>query len=520
VRASAWPWAWLVVGVAVVVAGLVRGSLVGATLPYVHHPDEPHNVKIAQRMAADGEANPREFLYPALMFDVEAAVMTATHDDVIVTQTPGNSLALRPQVVVLLRWLVGVLPGLVAVAAAGASGWVAARRWWAAGLAAGLLALNPLELRFGPLITPDALAGAASGLAVLGAVCVLARPTMPRYLLAGAAIGLAASAKYNAALVAVPLVVAHGLVLVRTERTGRGVRGWLGWREWRGLVVAAVASAAVFLLFNPFAVLDTEGFVQGLRRESHHYRTGHPGSEGGALGYHLSWLRQGFGPALLLTPLGLAARDRRVREAALVALGFAVVYVGFISSFEVRFARNLLPVTVAVAAAAALGAVAVIEWIAAARRARSVGAGVVGGVVVAAIASVCVVAILAWPAGRTRTAFGSLTDDHWKPAQRWLDAHVPPGSRVAVGAYGIYVDPDRYQVTAVPALISHDAAWYRDQGFTLVVASEQHFHRLLADPERFPDKAAAYQALLDETCVLHATGPPDARVLLLSPRPC
>jgi hypothetical protein len=316
------------------------------------------------------------------------------------------------------------------------------------------------------------------------------------------------SAKYNAVLVAVPLVVAHFLSL-RHEQAPPVQRRWhrLRQQRWHWLALAVVVAVAVFLLFNPFAVLDRQAFAGGIARESRHYRRGHAGSEGGSLGFHLSWLWRGFGPALLLAPLGVVAKDRRIRHAAIVALSFVVAYVGFISSFEVRFARNLLPVTVALAGAAALGAVGLSERIEVPRRA------------VGAVLATCCLAFLVWPAAQSHIAFDELTDDHWASAENWLDEHVPPGSKVAVGSYGLYVDPGRYAVTPVPALVNHDVDWYRDQDFTLIVAGEPYFHRYLADPHRYP-QAAAYQDLLDHTCLLHASGRPGARVLLLSPEPC
>jgi 4-amino-4-deoxy-L-arabinose transferase-like glycosyltransferase len=239
----------------------------------------------------------------------------------------------------------------VTVAAAGALGWMGSRKWWVAGCAAAVVALNPLDVRFGPLVTPDAIAGATTALAVVGALWVLGRPTVGRYVLTGLAVGVAASTKYNAALSAAPLLVAHGLALGRQQAVRRA---WL-------VLLAAVASVAVFLLINPYSVLDNDAFMRGLRYDSRHYRTGHPGSEGGSLGYHLAWLWRGFGPTLLLAPLGVFARGRRVRQAAIVCLSFVVLYVGFISSFEVRFARNLLPATASLAGAIGLGALALVE---------------------------------------------------------------------------------------------------------------------------------------------------------------
>ena len=501
----------LVVLVTVVAAALLRAPVPQAALPFVHHPDEPHNIKLAGQMVADRTVRTGDFIYPAVMYDVAATFLAVTDHQVIATQTRGNSKAIRPNLLVGLRWVVGVLPGLVTVAAAGALGWMGSRKWWVAGGAAAVVALSPLDVRFGPLVTPDAIAGAATALAVVGALWVLGRPTVGRYVLTGLAVGVAASTKYNAALSAAPLLVAHGLALGRQQAVRRA---WL-------VLLATVASLEVLLLTNPYSVLDNDAFMRGLRYDSRHYRTGHPGSEGGSLGYHLAWLWRGFGPTLLLAPLGVFARGRRVRQAAIVCLSFVVLYVGFISSFEVRFARNLLPVTASLAGAIGLGALALVErtarWrtgLGGGRLARSVGRhGRMAG-------AVCCVAVLAWPALGARNSIETATANHWPAAQRWIDEHLPPRSRIAVGSYGVYVDPGRYRVTPLTSLIHHDIEWYRDHGIVLIVASEQHFHRLISQPSRYAAKAAAFQALLADTCVRYAVGPENAQVLLLDPHPC
>jgi hypothetical protein len=503
----------LMVLLAVVAAALVRAPVPEAALPFVHHPDEPHNIVQAENMVAEGTIRPGDFIYPAVMYDVQAAILAVTDHEVIATQSPGNSKAVRPDLVAGLRWVVGLLPGLVTVVAAGSLGWMGSRRWWVAAGAAGVVALSPVDVRFGPLVTPDAIAGAATALAMMGVLWVLARPRAVRYVTAVVAVGVAASTKYNVALSAVPLVVAHGLALGRQQALRRA---WL-------VLLAAAVSVAVFLAINPYAVLDTHAFMSDLRYDTRHYRTGHPGSEGGSLGYHLAWLWRGFGPTLLLAPLGLLLRGRRERQAAIVCLSFVVLYVGFISSFQVRFARNLMPVSACLAVAIALGALAVVERSAPWRaRAAQGGRGLRGWVGrhgrVAAAAG-CV-AVLAWPALGTRNSIEAATVDHWPAAQRWIDDHLPPGSHIAVGSYGAYVDPARHRVTPLTSLIHHDIQWYRDHGIELIVASEQHFHRLISQPSRFPTKAAAYQALLAETCVRYAVGPENAQVLLLDPHPC
>jgi hypothetical protein len=123
----------LVVLVTVVAAALLRAPVPQAALPFVHHPDEPHNIKLAGQMVADRTVRTGDFIYPAVMYDVSATFLAVTDHQVIVTQTRGNSKAMRPNLLVGLRWVVGVLPGLVTVAAAGALGWMGSRKWWVAG---------------------------------------------------------------------------------------------------------------------------------------------------------------------------------------------------------------------------------------------------------------------------------------------------------------------------------------------------------------------------------------------------
>jgi hypothetical protein len=339
-----------------------------------------------------------------------------------------------------------------------------------------------------------------------------------RYVLAGAAVGLAASAKYNAALAAVAVVVAHVLrVSGADRRSWRSWRSWGTWALWRDLLrqswlllVAGVTGLMVFLLLNPGALIDRHLFVEGLRFESEHYRQGHPGAEGDSLAFHLSWLWRGFGPALLLAPLGLVARERNVRRVAVVAWSFVVVYVGFISTFPVRFARNLLPVTVPLAATVALGLVALLDHVRSGWRWWPVGLRVT------LVAALCL-AVLAWPAGEAGDTLTTALPDPWSPAQEWIRTHVPPGAKVGVEAYGIYVDPERYQVHATATLTDHTPAWYRDQGFALLVVGQRNFQRFLDDPAHFPEQARAYEALLDAACTRFRAGPEGEEVLLLDP---
>ena len=522
----------LTVALAVLAGILLRAPLAGTGLPYIHDPDEDRIPRVAAGMVTERRVEPGFYSYPGLVFDVTAAMIapvvprdtdvSAETSPLAATQTQGNAVTERPRVILALRWALFVLPGAVAVAAAGAAAWLASRRWPAAGLAAGFVALSPLDLAFGRYMTPNALAGAAAGLVALAAVALLDAPRPARYVLAGAALGLAGAAKYNVVLVGVAIVVAHAAALAPEGWRVVLRRSWL-------LVVAGLTAAIVFLPLNPGVLLDWPNFRWGVSYEQAHYRTGHPGNEGDALGFHLSALARSAGPALLMVPLGLLARDRRARAAAVVLAAAVVPYLALISSFEVRFARNLLPVTVPLAAGAALGVTAVVDRLRPRPRARwhpldpatpPAGARSPGRhrpQLRVAVGAVVAVACLGWPLVRAVDIVDEAVPDPWAPAQRWLEAHVPAGSSVAVEDYGVHVDPGRYQVGTTWRLVAHDAAWYRDHGFVLLVAGERNFERYLDDPEQFPDLAAAYEDLLAETCTVFAAGPPGERVLLLDP---
>lgn len=111
-------------------------------------------------------------------------------------------------------------------------------------LGAFLLAAAPWHIRQSSIYKPDILLVATTLLALLLTLRALERPTWARYLWVGGAIGLALSSKFNAAPVAIPLVV--GTLLDRPR--------------WRNLLPKLVASGGlavvVFLLFNPYVVVD------------------------------------------------------------------------------------------------------------------------------------------------------------------------------------------------------------------------------------------------------------------------
>ncbi|MGH3755530.1 MAG: hypothetical protein ACRDRP_23115 [Pseudonocardiaceae bacterium] len=127
--------------------------LVGLTadLPYMHHADEPVNLRVIDAMVVNGDPNPHFFNYPSLFFSLHAAVsldgpllgwIPGLAEQAPVTAVMGVSYAPTTGSVLLHRGLTVALGVLVVLV-----GWITARRLTTgvlpAVVTAMLLALSP-----------------------------------------------------------------------------------------------------------------------------------------------------------------------------------------------------------------------------------------------------------------------------------------------------------------------------------------------------------------------------------------
>jgi hypothetical protein len=258
-------------------------------------------------------------------------------------------------------------------------------------------------------------------------------------------------------------------------------------------------------------VLNPVGLVREIGSEGFHYSTGHFGSQGNSPVFHAQWLWRSFGLALPMAAASLLARTVAVRRAAIVLLSFIASYYVFLSVFPVRFARNLLPVSGTIAAAAAIGVVVVCQHVAEACPRR----------VVAAVSVVVVVgAVLAVPIAGTASALGDIREDPWSETRAWIHDNVPPGSTIAIEAWTPYVDTDRYDLVKTNALGRNTLERYEELGVDYFVASEAMSQPFIDHPDESPTATRLYAQIFDEDCILYEVNGADQTFTVIKAPPC
>jgi 4-amino-4-deoxy-L-arabinose transferase-like glycosyltransferase len=482
-------WGFRIAIVAVLIAAFAV-RVIGVTwhLPYVYHADEPTNYSVVRVMMLRRSLDPRFFHYPSLFFYVYGAVIGAWFE---FGRALGwfHSVASMPRPIMEVAGA-GVMPDhslliaarMVTVGLSTATvglGMLMCRlitpRRSAVLLAGALLAFNPTAVRNARWFTPDSLAALTATAAIVAAVVVAKRPRLRHYIIAGVLIGLAVSAKYNVALVAVALVVAH--FLARREEKVPFVY----------LVYAAGAAIAAFFVTSPYALFDAHRFWSDFTFEIRHYNAGHPGNEGNAPQVNADWVWASVGPALLLL-FGMFVMPARVRRLCWIPFSFVVLYFVAVSVPKVRFERNLTPLLPALLVVAAIVGVECFERVRTAMHDAPLVK--VAGVLAA-------LAVVAWPAVFAIRQTNDALTDYKASARTWIQQHVPPQSHVVLDGYSPWLDPAQYKLTASP-LVLRDLAKVRPTDPDAIVVTQNGSGRYLSGYDRS-------QTVVDNLASLKAT---------------
>jgi 4-amino-4-deoxy-L-arabinose transferase-like glycosyltransferase len=357
-------WAAAIAALIVLAAFTMRVWGLRGGLPYVDHPDEPNPINYVVQMLRTGDLNPHFFQKPSLYvymllgvlslhyrLGVQSGLYTGidqmtvtTH---IYTTVPGFFVWGRVLTVVLGSLTVGGVYVLV-------------RRAWnvGAGLIGALfLATAQFHIQHSQYVTTDVASGLFVLLTFIFALAMAQEGRWRDYLLAGLLSGLAASTKYNVGIIALSIVVAHGLYWHR-EALARTPR----------LVAAGTASVFGFVLGTPYALLSWPEFVKGLTGQVAAYNSGPQGDIRGAwnvAGYaSFFWNEALFAPASVAVLAGIGLLLWRKRAIGLLWLSVAVPYLLLLLAQSTSFLRNFIPLFVLCMLPVGVAADSLISWLA------------------------------------------------------------------------------------------------------------------------------------------------------------
>jgi 4-amino-4-deoxy-L-arabinose transferase-like glycosyltransferase len=458
-RRAGWRrWEWPALGMIVLVAFAVRAWTVRGGLPFVDHPDEPNPINYVVAMLQTGDPNPHFFQKPSLYVYLLLAVLTlhyrlghatGLYGDLSQMLITTHRYTTIPGFFLWGRMLTVVIGSLMVLTAFGLG-----KRVWgrAAGLLAALfVALSPFLMRHSQYVTTDVPSAWLVLLAFAAAIAVARAGRWRDYLAAGAFVGLAASTKYNAGVVALTVIAAHGLYWKRRSLVRLPL-----------LISAGLAALIGFLVGTPYALLSWPEFLQGLLGQVGDYGAGIHGDFVGAwnLGGYLEFFwGEGLGAiACVALVAGIVLLLRHRRDVGLIWLSFAVPYLLLHLAQSSHFVRNLVPMVGMSALPIGVAGAALIAWVSErAPRYRVV----LGAAVLLALLLPSAAETLGYSA---RLARG----DTRVQALSWIDANVPPGARIAAELPPLPGESRWAQAAALP---QHDLSWYRQQGYGYLLAS-------------------------------------------------
>ncbi len=317
-------------------------------LPGLLHPDEHRYIGPATMMVARQEFNPHYFQNPSLMIYLTALLFWLLRDHSVAFHLMDQFYALgipdpRGDMLdmVVLRGLSGLAGTLTVLAVYLAGRELFGRR--AGLLGAALLGVSFLHVRNSHYGTNDVLAVCFLAFSLFFSARLYRSRRISDYLLAALFGGLATSTKYSMGFFWLAMLVAH-YGGVKGFRPGAPA-SWPRLLPTPSLLLGGVVSVAAFLAGTPYALLDSREFTAGFLSQ---YDLGAeswlgPNALPPALLYAAA-LVQGFGLVpLLLAALGVILALRRDRWRLSLVLSVPLVYLVFMLTRQLYFARFALP---------------------------------------------------------------------------------------------------------------------------------------------------------------------------------
>ncbi len=386
-------------------------------------------------------------------------------------------------------------------------------------LAAAIFGLAFLPVFYSHLAVNDVPTLAPVTLSLYGIAGVLRAGRMRDYLIAGVGVGLASATKYTGGITLLPLVVAFISDCAGTSAPAAAKR----------LAAGLLAALATFLIANPYAALDWNGFWYGITQQASLAAGSEPfklgTSSGGGITYYLWTFTWGLGwvPAIAaLAGAGILIARRRAAM-ALLLVPAPIAFILFMGLQQRFFGRWLLPIYPIVALLAAYGAVELVRFlgprflplplagvlVAIALLAQSISAAVHDDLVLShpdtrSITRAWMVGHIpagskvviepnvpdAWTTDIASSLAQTSTGERWLRFPTWL-SDIDNNGRPLPDGKQRYVPVDEYERTLRPALLNE----YVRQGYCWVVTGSLQSGRAFVQPKLAPGAIAYYAAL-------------------------
>ncbi|MCJ7550652.1 MAG: glycosyltransferase family 39 protein, partial [Anaerolineae bacterium] len=322
-------------GTVLIVAALAFFLAMQGGTPYYH----PDSLIPQAEGAVTNQGDPGFFNYPALIIYLQAVVYRI--NDALIQCSPtliGGDHQTWPLYDVPGHVLTACFSVLGTVAVYGSSYLLTGQRKSSA-VGTALLVLSPLWNANSHYLTVDiplASLCAATLLVLVYGVQKSHSFQMGFAVLLGALVGLSAAAKYNGALIATSVAA----VLMSPRR-----------QFWRSIVLLSICglvSIAVFLMINPYILLDYTHFIEDFAFEVDHASVGHTGFDVSTPYHHITVsLRQGLGILPMMTAFYGAIRltlakdlEDSTKRAVLI---FPLSYLVELLQTRLAFQRYVLP---------------------------------------------------------------------------------------------------------------------------------------------------------------------------------
>ncbi len=279
-------------------------------------------------------------------------------------------------------------------------------------LAAALLAIDPIHIRYSQLIRTDMHATVFMLLFLIAAMGIVTRGRLRDYLHASLWLGFACATKWPA------VTIVAGMVGAASARAIAHPQERL--TQLRHLGVGAAASVMALFFASPYLFIDYPTVLVNLHGEArpHHLgATGH-GALANAWWYLVHPLRNALGiTGLALAAPGLVIGIIRSRVFLVTAVPVMITFLVAISVQALIWERWVVPLLPLLTIAVAVSIVAIARWAAARSGARSG--------VFAAGAACLIVVVPSTLAARGHAA--ERRNDTRRMASAWARAHIPPG---------------------------------------------------------------------------------------------